>query len=458
MESRCSRCPFVAKTRNGFTLHEHACKRKFQCLNPDPPGYEDDDIPIKFEEDIKAEAAHYDYEEREDFAEEADAPPVDTTSTSAGARPAGVQQGEFGEEDGDQAGRGGFGEEKCEEEGAVDFEVHQPGCGRYIPNRQKACKKFWDIQMEQADYSSNPTPSVNGPISRLMKLSEEDLDTAVMHNDLVLSRAETAKIMKFTERACSRRTGEEEKLRSVKAVMNEVKKACDRSQDEGVMRHAMYHVEAPPRDIPEEIDFMWIDVMHAAVELLTDAHLSTQPDGYLWKPTAPGSNYAELNSGTWWRTVHENSRAEETGFEVVPILLATDGSAQDFRRSLSIQPINITVGNFPGSALRTDASKRCVAYWPDLKTKSKSVLHERLQRKLYQWVLGNITGNIAEYADGFLLKVQQAQRDRQGRGAAGRAGLAGRGRQSEAGRPVPSDVAGYRYSLLGESTRVACSS
>ena len=75
MESRCSRCPFVAKTRNGFTLHEHACKRKFQRLNPDPPGYEDDDIPIKFEEDIKAEAAHYDYEEREDFAEEADAPP-----------------------------------------------------------------------------------------------------------------------------------------------------------------------------------------------------------------------------------------------------------------------------------------------------------------------------------------------------------------------------------------------
>ena len=194
------------------------------------------------------------------------------------------------------------------------------------------------------------------------------------------------------------------------------------------------------------------------MELLTDAHLSTQPDGYLWKPTAPGSNYAELNSGTWWRTVHENSRAEETGFEVVPILLATDGSAQDFRRSLSIQPINITVGNFPGSALRTDASKRCVAYWPDLKTKSKSVLHERLQRKLYQWVLGNITGNIAEYADGFLLKVHKPSgTDRGGvrRGERGWLGEAGRVRHG--GRCRATWLVTHYY-RLGESTRVACSS
>lgn len=442
MQSRCERCPFVAKSGSGLSVHDASCRRKLQRLNPEPEPV----LPAPLEDHANGGDGGSQYEYGGDGYDERrmnpDAtgegavgggelpPPLSSRPRTGGQQTRGSGAGAgLKEEKNDGEGDGGAFEEQeqhQQEEGDDGFEAedffeqpeHYAGGGgagsRYIPNRLNACAKFLDIQMAQPDYDVNPTPSVNGPIARLLKLSEEDLDTAILQNDLVLSRAATDSIIKFTERACSRRTGQDEHLKSVQAVMEKVKNACDRSQDDGVSRHAVYHIAAPPRDIPEDVDFMWIDVIHSVIELLTDAHLSTQTAGYLWKPAALGASYAELNTGTWWHTVHENSLAEETGFDVVPIILATDGSAQDFRRSLSIQPINITVGNFPGSVQRTDASKRCIGYWPDIKTKSKTVEHERLQRRLYQWVLGNITGNIAEYKDGFLLKV--ALRGRRGMG------------------------------------------
>ena len=65
----------------------------------------------------------------------------------------------------------------------------------------------------------------------------------------------------------------------------------------------------------------------------------------------------------------------------------------------------MSVGNYPGSVNRTDAAKRCIAYWPDFKTTTTGVAVERLKRRFYQWVFGNITDDINSYKDGILLKV-----------------------------------------------------
>ena len=249
-------------------------------------------------------------------------------------------------------------------------------------------------------------------MSRLFQtVPEEDLDIAVLKNDLVLSQAQTKRVMDYAKKIASNRTGMPVRLRSYDAITRAVEKACDRSIDTGVMRNETYTVPEsikPVKGVPKVVDFKWQDVIHSAVELLTDTHLSTHPAGYLWEPVVgEGGGYGELNTGDWWKTVHENTRTGDwtEGPLIVPIILAADGSSQDFRGNLSIKPINLSVGNFTGEVLRTDSAKRCVAYWPDFRVTKKSIAASRLKREFYQWVLGNITSNIAEYPDGLILKV-----------------------------------------------------
>lgn len=281
----------------------------------------------------------------------------------------------------------------------------------YVPQYDRACKKFWELQRDQMDYDENPTPGISGPIKKLMSMDEEELDLAVLKNDLVLSDAAVKRVVEFAEKVASRRTGTKVKLTSPATVDRHVAKACDRSD---FIKRATFKVadeipdnSARPKGLPNEIEFEWYGVVETAVELLLDNKLSTQPEGYLWEPVPFNGTYSELNTGTWWSTVCENLKAADLvpHLQVVPLIFATDGSAQDFRSSMSIQPINLAVGNYPGSVNRTDAAKRCIGYWPDFKTTTTGVAVERLNRKFYQWVFGNITEDINNYKDGIVLKA-----------------------------------------------------
>ena len=261
------------------------------------------------------------------------------------------------------------------------------------------------------DYDVNPTPGISSPIDKLLEMDEEELDLAVLKNDLVLSDAAVKRVVEYAAKVASRRTGEKVKITTGATVDRHVARACDRSN---VLKRATFSVadELPdnrerPKGLPDEVEFEWFGVVETAVELLLDNKLSTQPDGYLWEPVPFSGVYSELNTGTWWATVCDNLKAAELTpkLQVVPLIFATDGSAQDFRSSMSIQPINMSVGNYPGSVNRTDASKRCIAYWPEFKTTTTGKAVERLNRRFYQWVFGNITEDINEYKDGFLLKA-----------------------------------------------------
>jgi hypothetical protein len=280
-----------------------------------------------------------------------------------------------------------------------------------VPKYENASRKFWDLQLQQMDYDDNPTPAISSPINKLLQMDEEELDIAVLKNDLVLSDNALKQVLKFAEKVASRRTGNSVKLTSHSTVDRHVAKACDRSD---VLKRATFNVadELPdnrerPKGLPDTVEFEWYGVVENAVELLLDNKLSTQSDGYLWEPVPFNGTYSELNTGTWWATVCDNLKAAERSppLQIIPLIFATDGSAQDFRSSMSIQPINLSVGNYPGSVNRTDAAKRCIAYWPDFKTTTTGVAVERLNRRFYQWVFGNITEDINSYKDGILLKA-----------------------------------------------------
>lgn len=125
---------------------------------------------------------------------------------------------------------------------------------------------------------------------------------------------------------------------------------------------------APPSDFPREIDFFWHDVGHMVAELLTDTRLQSGAracGGMLWSPQDQVADKpTELNVCEWWHTAARLSQAEVSGFSIAPVILSADGCCQDFRGKLSIKPINVSVGNFPGEVNRTDASKRVLGYWP----------------------------------------------------------------------------------------------
>ena len=130
----------------------------------------------------------------------------------------------------------------------------------------------------------------------------------------------------------------------------------------------MPQTPAPPSDFPKEIDFFWHDVGRMVAELLTDSRLQAGAKacgGMLWSPQDQVADKpTELNVCEWWHTAARLSQSEVSGFSIAPVILSADGCCQDFRGKLSIKPINVSVGNFPGEVNRTDASKRVLGYWP----------------------------------------------------------------------------------------------
>ena len=175
----------------------------------------------------------------------------------------------------------------------------------YVPKYENASRKFWDLQLQQMDYDDNPTPAISSPIDKLMLMDEEELEVAVLKNDLVLSDSAVKRVLEFAEKVASRRTGKPVKLTSQSTIDRHVAKACDRSN---VLKRATFNVadeltdnRARPKGLPDTVEFEWYGVVENAVELLLDNKLSTQSDGYLWEPVPFNGTYSELNTGTWWQ-------------------------------------------------------------------------------------------------------------------------------------------------------------
>ena len=112
---------------------------------------------------------------------------------------------------------------------------------------------------------------------------EEDLDVAVLKNDLVLSQAQTKRVMEYAQTIASNRTGMPVKLRSYDAINRAVEKACDRSIDAGVMRSETYTLpesKKPVKGVPKVVDFKWQDVIHWSSCLPTLICLPIRLDTY----------------------------------------------------------------------------------------------------------------------------------------------------------------------------------
>ena len=90
-------------------------------------------------------------------------------------------------------------------------------------------------------------------------------------------------------------------------------------------------------------------------------------DNLIWRAEL-GPPFSELNSGRWWTTAEAKSGAAPNyEYELMPIILYTDGASPDFRRSVSLKPIVVQCGNYVGAVNRTNAGKRCAGFWPSIK-------------------------------------------------------------------------------------------
>lgn len=102
------------------------------------------------------------------------------------------------------------------------------------------------------------------------------------------------------------------------------------------------------------------------VEMLLDPSIA-QEDKLIWRAD-PGPPFSEQNSGTWWYTAEKKSGAcPNYEYELMPLILYTDGASPDFRRSTSLKPVVVQCGNFIGDVTRSNAGKRCAGFWPKIK-------------------------------------------------------------------------------------------
>lgn len=99
--------------------------------------------------------------------------------------------------------------------------------------------------------------------------------------------------------------------------------------------------------------------------MLIDPTIATE-NNLLWRAET-GPPFSELNSGTWWATAERKSGADQNyEYEIMPVILYTDGASPDFRRSVSLKPIVVQCGNFVGAVNRRNVGKRCAGFWPRL--------------------------------------------------------------------------------------------
>ncbi len=74
----------------------------------------------------------------------------------------------------------------------------------YVPKYENASCKFRDLQLQRIDYNVKPTPAISSPIDKLLEMDEEELDLAVLKNDLVLSDAAVKRAVEYAAKVASK--------------------------------------------------------------------------------------------------------------------------------------------------------------------------------------------------------------------------------------------------------------
>ena len=95
----------------------------------------------------------------------------------------------------------------------------------------------------------------------------------------------------------------------------------------------------------------------------------------IWDAAPYTGKYSELNTGSFWRDAQIISQAKELGCHIMPVGLYTDKSIADFKQSIGLKPVIVTCGNYIGQVTRSQAGKRCVGYYPEVKVFLVFVLH-----------------------------------------------------------------------------------
>jgi hypothetical protein len=82
---------------------------------------------------------------------------------------------------------------------------------------------------------------LDGPIPRLMKLDRTILRTAILRNNLELSDTDTDEVKNYSVKLAEEQCGVRLEIPCAETVKRHVRKACDRSDDAGVIRSAKFH-------------------------------------------------------------------------------------------------------------------------------------------------------------------------------------------------------------------------
>lgn len=146
-------------------------------------------------------------------------------------------------------------------------------------------------------------------------------------------------------------------------VSRQVRQACDREQDDNLIKKSFFIPPGIP-DMPEqEVIFEFQDIVSACVEMLLDWSIASH-ENWIWRAARVGGVYSEMNTATWWEDVENRSQALRLGLCIMPIILYVDTCHPDFRQDADLAPIVVSCGNYIGDINRTNHGKRCIGYWP----------------------------------------------------------------------------------------------
>lgn len=118
-------------------------------------------------------------------------------------------------------------------------------------------------------------------------------------------------------------------------------------------------------DLGDEVFFSFVDPRRAITRLLSNTKI-TNESTLLWEfdPEAYSGQYAEVNSGDWWkRTETDVRRQYGRHVYLLPIILCADGSPTSLKGS--VKPAYLSLGNLRLKARHRIDSKECLAFIPD---------------------------------------------------------------------------------------------
>ena len=134
------------------------------------------------------------------------------------------------------------------------------------------------------------------------------------------------------------------------------------------------------------LKFRFRSVVEMSRSLLNDADLVS--DGFMLDVSVEENEegdrlYSELNTGLWWE--HALSDVPE-GATLLPLIFYTDKTWLSLKGKHTVQPIAMTLGNFPIRVQNKHEAKRTICYIPELtapESSRKREAYKRFSRRLY---------------------------------------------------------------------------